>query len=79
MKIKNIPDSPKSKSLKETKKEIDEILQKLENKNTNLTEAINDYKRLIDLNKHIDVCFKKRAKEISTIGKQNKKNNLNEH
>ena len=73
MKFKNIPDSFKSKSLKETKREINEILEKLENKNTNLSEVSNDYKRLIDLNKHIDACFKKRAKEISTIGKKTKK------
>ena len=73
MKIKNIPDSLKSKSLKETKKEIDEILEKLENKNTNLSEASSYYKKLLELSKHVDTCFKIRAKEISTIGKKNLK------
>ena len=38
MKIENIPADIKSKSLKEAKNEIDEILSKLENKDTNLNE-----------------------------------------
>jgi len=72
MKIKNIPDSIKSKSIKETKEEINHILEKLENQETNLSESINDYQRLIELNKHMDSFFKKRVKEISAMGKENK-------
>ena len=65
MKSENIPADIKSKSLKETKDEIDEILSKLENQETNLDESIGDYQRLIHLNKHIDQLFKKKFKEIS--------------
>ena len=64
MKTKNIPADIKSKSLKETRDEIDEILGKLENQETNLDESKSDYKRLILLNQHIDGLFKKRFKEI---------------
>tara|TARA_B100000886_G_scaffold72809_1_gene46698 strand:- start:3864 stop:4079 length:216 start_codon:yes stop_codon:yes gene_type:complete len=65
MKSENIPADIKSKSLKESRDEIDEILSKLENQDTNLAESIGDYQRLIHLNKHIDQLFKKKFKEIS--------------
>ena len=65
MKSENIPADIKSKSLKETRDEIDEILSKLENQETNLDESFGDYQRLIHLNKHIDQLFKKKFKEIS--------------
>ena len=55
----------KSKSLKDARDEIDAILSKLENQNTNLDESPSDYYRLIQLNKHIDELFKKRFREIS--------------
>ena len=70
MKIENIPADIKSKSLKENRDEIDTILGKLEKQETNLGESIEDYQRLILLNKHIDHLFKKKFKEISQ-----KKNN----
>ena len=76
MKTENIPDEAKSKSIKEIKEEINQILEKLENKDTNLPESMNEYARLLSLNKKIDLLFKKRSKEISTIGKKDKKNNL---
>tara|TARA_Y100001935_G_C16983876_1_gene350163 strand:- start:137 stop:343 length:207 start_codon:yes stop_codon:yes gene_type:complete len=65
MKIENIPADIKSKSLKEAREEMDEILRKLENEDTNLEVSISDYQRLILLNKHIDLLFKKKFKEIS--------------
>ncbi len=65
MKIENIPADIKSKSLKETRDEIDKILSKLEKQDTNLDESIGDYQRLILLNQHIDQLFKKKFKEIS--------------
>ena len=65
MKIENIPADIKSKSLKEAREEIDVILSKLENQETNLDESINDYQRLVQLNKHIDELFKKKFKEVS--------------
>ena len=68
MKNENIPADIKSKSLKETRREIDEILSKLENQKNNLDDSIGDYQRLIQLNKHIDELFKKKFKEI--LGKK---------
>ena len=65
MKIENIPADIKSKSLKDARDEINEILSKLENQKTNLDESMSDYQRLIQLNKHIDDIFKKKFKEIS--------------
>ena len=70
MKNENIPADIKSKSLKESRDEIDAILSKLEKQETNLDDAIEEYKRLILLNKHIDQLFKKKFREISE-----KKNN----
>ena len=65
MKNENIPADIKSKSLKEARAEIDTILNKLENLETNLGDSISDYQRLIQLNKQIDDLFKKKFKEIS--------------
>ena len=73
MKDKNIIENTKSKSIKEIKEEINQILEKLENHETNLSDSTNDYARLIVLNKRIDTFFKKRNKEISIIGKKIKK------
>ena len=76
MKNENIPADIKSKSLKEAREEIDEILSKLENQETNLDNSLSDYQRLIQLNKHIDELFKKKFKEISEKKKMIKKNYL---
>ena len=70
MKNEIIPADIKSKSLKEARAEIDAILSKLENKETNLDESISDYQRLILLNKHIDQLFKKKFNEISEKNKK---------
>ena len=70
MKNENIPADIKSKSLKEARGEIDVILSKLEKQETNLDSSIEEYKRLILVNKHIDQLFKKKFREISE-----KKNN----
>jgi len=74
MKNENIPADVKSKSLKETRDEIDDILNKLESKDADLADSIDDYKRLIQLNNHIDVLFKKKVKEISSTKEKIKKN-----
>ena len=74
MKNENIPADVKSKSLKEAREEINDILNKLESKDTDLGGSIEDYKRLIQLNNHIDALFKKKVKEISSITKEVKKN-----
>ena len=73
MKNENIPADVKSKSLKEAREEIKDILNKLENKDADLAGSINDYKRLIQLNNHIDKLFKKKVKEISSITKNTEK------
>ena len=73
MKVEIIPDEAKSKSIKEIKEEINQILEKLESHDANLPDSMNDYARLISLNKKIDLLFKRRSKEISTIGKEDKK------
>jgi len=74
MKNENIPENIKSKSIKEIKEEINQILAKLESQGTNLSESVDDYQRLISLNKIVDSVFKRRVKEISALGKKNKKN-----
>ena len=56
--------------LKVEKSEIDDILSKLESKDTDLAGSIDEYKRLIQLNQHIDLLFKKKVKEISSITKK---------
>jgi|TARA_B110000858_G_scaffold172381_1_gene203488 exonuclease VII small subunit len=73
MKNENIPADIKSKSLKDARDEISEILNKLEGKDVDLVSSINDYQRLIQLNKYIDLLFKKKVKEISLITQKEKK------
>tara|TARA_B110000438_G_C15162615_1_gene372429 strand:- start:240 stop:464 length:225 start_codon:yes stop_codon:yes gene_type:complete len=73
MKNKNILDSVQSKSIKEIKEEINHILEKLENNETNFSESSDDYQKLIHLNKLLDAHFKRRAREISAIGKNKPK------
>ena len=73
MKNENIPENTKSKSIKEIKDEINQILEKLESKESNLSDSMNDYARLISLNKRIESLFIKKNKEISSIGKKIRK------
>ena len=70
---KNIPADIKSKSIKETKEEINKILEKIEKDDTNLESHINDYDRLLKLNKKIDEIKKKKLKGINFVGKNNDK------
>ena len=70
MKNEIIPDEAKSKSIKEIKEEINQILEKLESQDIDLSESTNEYARLLSLNKKIDLLFKKRNKEISTTVKE---------
>ncbi len=64
MKIENIPAEIKSKSLKEARDEINEILTKLENEDFDLNKTEEMYKRLINLNKHVENLFRTRSKKI---------------
>ena len=61
MKSKNIPADISTKSLKEAQNEIKEIINKLEDANTNLEESIEQYDRMIQLNYHIKEQFKKKS------------------
>tara|TARA_Y100000590_G_scaffold259336_1_gene291184 strand:+ start:256 stop:501 length:246 start_codon:yes stop_codon:yes gene_type:complete len=74
MKSKNIPADIKSKSLKEAQNEIQEILEKLENKETNLEDSQLQYSRMLLLNYHIQDLFKQKHREINqTVLLKNKK------
>ena len=64
MKSENIPADIKSKSLKEAKDEINEILIKLESNNLDYNSIENTYKRLMNLNKHVENLFKIKSKKI---------------
>ena len=65
MKTENIPADIKSKSLKEAMDEINEILTNLESQNLDISSAEKSYKRLLNLNKHIENLFKVKSKLIS--------------
>ena len=65
MKNENIPGNLKSKSIKDTKEEIQRILVKLENKDVNLDGNIKEYERLLKINKHMNELFKKKLRELS--------------
>ena len=65
---KIIPTDIKSKSIEETKEEINKILEKIEKDDANLESHAEDYDRLLKLNKHIDELFKKKLKEINSQG-----------
>ena len=67
MKIENIPADIKSKSLKEARDEINEILAKLESKNLDFSNAETAYKRLLNLNKHVESLFKMKSKKLSNF------------
>tara|TARA_B100001115_G_scaffold142430_1_gene110166 strand:- start:32 stop:235 length:204 start_codon:yes stop_codon:yes gene_type:complete len=65
MKTENIPADIKSKSLKEARKEINEILAKLESQKLDLATIEDTYTRLMSLNQHVENIFKMKSKEIS--------------
>tara|TARA_B100000900_G_C20359491_1_gene625703 strand:+ start:383 stop:616 length:234 start_codon:yes stop_codon:yes gene_type:complete len=73
MTTKNIPADIKSKSIKETKEEINKILEKIEKGDAKLENHIEDYDKLLKLNKHMDELFKKKLKEINSSGNKNVK------
>ena len=73
MKTKNISADIKSKSIKETKEEINKILDKIEKGETNLENHTDDYDMLLKLNKHMDDLFKKKLNDINSLGKKNAK------
>ena len=78
MKSKNIPADIRTKSIKEAQNEIKEIIETLENTETNLEDSIEQYDRMIQLNYHIQDQFRQKANEIKqSFLQKNKKNLLN--
>ena len=71
MKTENILAEVKSKSLKDARDEISEILTRLESKDIDLNSSLDDYQRLLKLNKHIEELLRKKNKEISTMKASN--------
>ena len=72
MKLKNIPEDIKAKSIKEAQDEIKVIIQDLENKDEDIQDSIGQYKRMMQLNYHIQEEFKKKAKEINKTPFENR-------
>jgi len=64
MKSKNIPADIRTKSIKEAQNEIKEIIEKLENTQTNLEDSEKQYNRMMYLNYHIQDQFRQKANEI---------------
>jgi len=74
MKEKNLLVDNNSKSLEDLTKEINEIIQKLEDEK-DLQNSIEEYQKLIKLNNIIEKKFQKKGKNISESTKQ-KINNI---
>ncbi|MAH53486.1 MAG: exodeoxyribonuclease VII small subunit [Pelagibacteraceae bacterium] len=76
MKLKNIPEDIRTKSIKEAQNEIKEIITQLENKEINLENSIQHYNRMIHLNYHIQKQFRKKANEIKHLKLDKNKKNI---
>ena len=76
MKSKNIPADIRTKSIKEAQNEIKEIIEKLENTETNLEDSIEHYDRMMQLNHHIHDQFQQKAKEIKQFSLHKNEKNL---
>ena len=65
MKEKNFPNNNNLESLDELTKEVSQIIENLE-KEKNLENSIDDYQKLIKLNKIIEKKFQTNSKNISS-------------
>ena len=65
MKEKNFPNNNNPESLDELTKEVNQIIENLE-KEKNLENSIEDYQKLIKLNKIIEKKFQANSKNISS-------------
>ena len=65
MKEKNFPNNNNPESLDELTKEVNQIIESLE-KEKNLENSIEDYQKLIKLNKIIEKKFQTNSKDISS-------------
>ena len=68
MKEKNFPNNNNLESLDELTKEVNQIIESLE-KEKNLENSIEDYQKLIKLNKIIEKKFQANSKNISSEAK----------
>mgnify|MGYP001113807053 CR=1 FL=1 len=69
MKEKNLPDDNDSKSLEDLLKEVNEIIEQLEQEKE-LQNSLNNYQELIKLNNIIEKKFQKKSKEINQLTKE---------
>ena len=65
MKEKNFPNNNNLESLDELTKEVNQIIESLE-KEKNLEDSLEDYQKLIKLNKIIEKKFQANSKNISS-------------
>ena len=65
MKEKNFPNNKNPESLDELTKEVNQIIESLE-KEKNLEDSLEDYQKLIKLNKIIEKKFQANSKNISS-------------
>ena len=78
MDSKNIPEDIKNKSIEEAQKEVSEIIEILEKKES-LENSLEKYHRLIFLNKYIEQKFKDKSKNISKKKFENIQNSLSKN
>ena len=78
MDSKNIPEDIKNKSIEEAQKEVSEIIEILEKKES-LENSLEKYHRLIFLNKYIEQKFKDKSKNISKKNIENIQNSLSKN
>ena len=64
MKDKNLPDDNNSKSLEELTQEANSIIKELEKKE-DIKNSLDDYQKLIQLNRIIEKKFQKKSKGIN--------------
>jgi len=64
MKDKNLPDDNNSKSLEELTQEANSIIEELEKKE-DIKNSLDDYQKLIQLNRIIEKKFQKKSKDIN--------------
>ena len=78
MNSKNIPADIKRKSIEEAQKEVSEIIEILE-REENLENSMEKYRRLIFLNNYIEQKFKDKSKNISNKNFENIQNSLSKN
>ena len=78
MNFKNIPADIKRKSIEEAQKEVSEIIEILE-REENLENSMEKYRRLIFLNNYIEQKFKDKSKNISKKNFENIQNSLSKN